>query len=43
MGAIISNIPMVDRLDGDPIDVIKTGDHVELDADKGTVKVSSRH
>ena len=42
VGAIISNIPMVDRLDGDPIKLIKTGDHVELDADRGIVKVRSR-
>ena len=38
-GAIISNIPMVDRLDGNPMELIKTGDHVELDADQGIVKV----
>jgi predicted aconitase with swiveling domain len=42
VGAIISNIPMVDRLDGDPIKLIKTGDHVELDADRGIVKVRNR-
>ena len=42
VGAIIGNIPMVDRLDGDPIELIKTGDHVELDADKGIVRVRSK-
>ena len=41
VGAIISNIPMVDRLDGNPLELIKTGDYVELDADQGTVKVRS--
>ena len=41
-GAIIGNIPMVDNLDGNPIELIKTGDHVELDADKGIVKVRSK-
>ena len=41
-GAIISNIPMVDRLDGNPIELIKTGDHVEVDADNGIVRVRSR-
>ena len=40
VGAIISNIPMVDRLDGNPIELIKTGDYVELDADRGIVKVT---
>ena len=43
MGAIISDIPMVDRLDADPVALIKTGDYVELDADKGTVKVRNKH
>jgi predicted aconitase with swiveling domain len=42
VGAIISNIPMVDRLDGDPIELIKTGDHVDLDADRGVVMVRSK-
>lgn len=42
VGAIISNIPMVDRLDGDPIKLIKTGDYVDLDADRGIVKVRRR-
>ena len=38
-GAIIGNIPYVDRLDGNPIELIKTGDYVELNADLGIVKV----
>ena len=42
VGAVISNIPMIDRLDGNPIDLIKTGDYVELDADQGTVKIRAR-
>lgn len=42
VGAIISNIPMVDKLDGNPVELIKTGDWVELDADNGTVRVRSR-
>lgn len=40
VGAIISNIPMVDRLDANPLEVIKTGDYVEIDADQGVVKVT---
>jgi len=42
VGAIISDIPMVDRLDANPLEVIKTGDFVEIDADQGTVKVSKK-
>ncbi len=39
IGAIFSDIPMVDRLDGNPLELIKTGDYVELDADRGIVKI----
>jgi predicted aconitase with swiveling domain len=39
VGAIISNIPMVDNLDGNPMKLIKTGDYVQLDADQGIVKI----
>lgn len=42
VGAIISNIPMVIGLDDNPLELIKTGDHVELDADNGIVKVRRR-
>ena len=41
-GAIFSNIPMVDRLDSNPVELIKTGDYVELDADQGIVKIRER-
>jgi predicted aconitase with swiveling domain len=39
VGVIISNIPMVDRLDGNPMEIIETGDYVEIDADQGIVKI----
>jgi len=39
VGAILGNIPMVDRLDQNPVEVIQTGDLVEVDADQGTVTV----
>ena len=42
VGAIKSNIPMVDKLDKNPIELIKTGDYIELDADNGVVKVRSQ-
>lgn len=38
-GAVMSNIPMMDRLQQDPIQVIKTGDWVKVDADQGIVTV----
>ncbi len=36
VGAVIANIPMVDRID---ITKIKTGDLVEVDGEKGIVKI----
>jgi len=42
VGAIISNIPMIDQLDRDPTQIIKTGDYLELDADSGIVKIRGR-
>ena len=42
IGAIISNIPMVDQLDHNPTEIIKTGDYLEVDADQGIVKLKSR-
>ena len=39
VGAIIAEIPMVDQID---IKQIKTGDIVEVDGDKGTVRIASK-
>ena len=39
LGAITADIPAVDRLDKDPLEVIKTGDWVKVDATQGTVEV----
>ena len=39
IGAIVSNIPMVDRLGRNPLEIIKSGDTVEVDADRGIVKI----
>lgn len=41
IGCIISEIPMLDRVDSDPITTIKTGDVVEVNADDGLIKVVS--
>ncbi|MFC1815117.1 aconitase X swivel domain-containing protein [Thermodesulfobacteriota bacterium] len=43
VGAIISNIPMMHKTDGNPLELIKTGDYVELDADMGIIKVRPRN
>jgi predicted aconitase with swiveling domain len=37
--AVLTNIPLVDRLETDPFEAISTGDFVKVDADKGTVTV----
>ncbi len=40
--AMMADIPMVDRLDSDPLKTIKTGDQVVVDADAGTVEVEPK-
>jgi hypothetical protein len=39
VGAVMGKIPVVDRLDKNPLELIENGDRVEVDADNGTVKV----
>lgn len=36
------NIPLMDRLDKNPMDVIETGDWVKVDAEKGIVEVTKK-
>lgn len=38
-GCVISDIPLVDMLDHDPVEIIKTGMHVKVDADMGKVEI----
>ena len=41
IGAIIGDIPMIDKVDsGDPAEIISNGDYVELDADQGIALVT---
>ena len=40
--AIELNIPLVDRLDKNPCEVIATGDWVKVDAEKGTVEITKK-
>jgi predicted aconitase with swiveling domain len=39
VSAFIAKVPLVDRLEKDPFETIRTGDMVKVDADKGTVVV----
>ena len=38
-GCVISDIPLVDKLDQNPVEVIKSGDHVLVHASEGIVEV----
>lgn len=40
-GCVISDIPLVDKLDKNPVYVIKTGEIVKVDADEGIVEIVS--
>lgn len=42
LGAILAKIPAIDRTDRNPFEVIETGDHVRMDADKGIIEVTKR-
>ena len=39
LNAIMNDFPLMDRLEIDPIAVIKTGDYVKMDGDTGTIEV----
>ena len=41
-GAIISNTPMVYKLDKNPLEIIEAGDHVLVDGNKGTVIITKK-
>jgi predicted aconitase with swiveling domain len=42
MVAIMNDIPMVHRLDQNPLEVISTGDYIKMDATKGVVEVTKK-
>ena len=42
VGAAMGKIPLVDRLDKNPLEVISTGDRVRIDGDQGIVEVTKR-
>jgi hypothetical protein len=39
VGAVVAKIPLVDKLDANPIETIETGDLVKVNADAGIVEV----
>ena len=41
-GAIISNTPMVYKLDKNPLEIIEAGDHVLVNGNKGTVIITKK-
>ncbi len=40
LGAVVTRVPAVTELDQDPLQVIKTGDWVKVDGDKGIVEIT---
>lgn len=42
-GCILAEVPLVDRLEADPLKAIRTGDWVAVDGRLGTVTVSDNH
>jgi predicted aconitase with swiveling domain len=42
LGAVVTHAPAITDLDRDPLEVIETGDWVEIDADEGIVKIVKR-
>lgn len=43
VSAFLVKVPLVDKLEKDPFEIILTGDFVEVDADRGKVTVTKRH
>lgn len=40
--AIIAGIPMIDKLDNNPLELIKSGDYVKVDATAGIVEIGNK-
>ena len=40
LAAITADIPMIDKLNRNPLKLIETGDHLKIDADKGVVEIT---
>jgi len=42
VGAAMGNIPLVDRLDQNPLEMIASGDHIKVDGDQGIVEINKK-
>ena len=42
LGCVVNRIPMVADLEREPFELIRTGDHVLVDADAGRLEVTKR-
>jgi len=42
VGAIISKIPMVDKLEKNPMELLKDGQMVKVDGEKGTLEIGAK-
>ncbi len=42
LGCVVNGIPMVTELEQDPFETIATGDHVSVDAARGTIVVTKK-
>ena len=42
LGAVVMRIPSITDLDQDPVQVIRTGDWVRVDADRGVIEIRQR-
>jgi uncharacterized protein len=43
LGTVVSHAPAMTDFDRDPLTLIKSGDHVRVDADAGVVTITGRH
>jgi predicted aconitase with swiveling domain len=42
LGAVVTHAPSITDFDIDPLTVIRTGDWVKVDADRGTVEITPK-
>ncbi len=42
VSAFIAKVPLVDRLEKDPFEIIRNGDFVKVDAEKGTITIMKK-
>jgi len=42
VGASMGNIPVIDKVEKNPVEIIETGDYVKMDGDKGIVEITKK-